>query len=128
VAYDHCGDVLQLRVDVGRQVDAELLDHVGHRVAGELHLVLVAGAIEADHQTVADQLVAADALDIHQVHQRHGLRRQLPAQYKGGEEQLHGAQGASHWELPLKGGNSGDAKNRVSQPAELLSLSTPRPA
>ena len=45
-------------------VDAEALEHRLQRLLGERDVVEgVAGAVEADHQAVADELVLADALD-----------------------------------------------------------------
>ena len=42
-------DVTQFRVDIIRQLQAKLAQHIGDRLAGELHLVAIARAIEANH-------------------------------------------------------------------------------
>ena len=56
------GDVLELRVDVRRNGDAELRQHVPDALDGERRLAgLVAGAVEADDEAVTDELVAAHA-------------------------------------------------------------------
>lgn len=64
-------------------------------------------------------------IDIHQIHQRgspHGQGQQ--------QDQCHQPtiENATHKKLSTHIGNKGLAKKRVSQPGELLSLSTPRPA
>jgi hypothetical protein len=66
--YHHGRGILQLRPRAGRHRDAELLQHVLQALCGERCLRgLVAGAIQAHHQSVADQLVAAHAGHLHQV-------------------------------------------------------------
>ena len=61
-------------------VDAEPLEHADQGFAGEERVVeLVAGAVEADHEAVADELVVADALDVGDVldpHLREGEARE----------------------------------------------------
>jgi hypothetical protein len=59
----HGGDVLQLQIRVGREVDAELAQHVHDALHGKRRLRgLIAAAVQADHQPIADQLVAAHAV------------------------------------------------------------------
>ena len=54
--------------DAGRNGHAEFLQHVDDALHRERRLRgLIAGAVEADHQSVADQLVAAHAGDDGQV-------------------------------------------------------------
>ena len=56
----HRGDVLQLQVRAWRNRHAEALEHADKALGGEGRLGgLVAGAVEADHQAVANELVAA---------------------------------------------------------------------
>ncbi len=80
---DHGGHVLELDVagvGRGRQGDAHLLQIVLHRLGGVGHLGgLVARAIEADHQPIAGQLVAAHALHGSNFLDAQGLRG-LPGQ------------------------------------------------
>ena len=64
----HRRDVLQLRRHVGRHRDAELREHVRQRLHRERRLAgLVAGAVQADHEAVADELVGAHALHLRHV-------------------------------------------------------------
>ena len=59
---------LAVRMFSPRGVDAEALEHRLQALLGEGRVVeAVAGAVEADHQAVADQLVVAHALDIDDV-------------------------------------------------------------
>ena len=58
--------------DLVAGVDAQPLQHADQRFAGEDVVVqLVAGAVQPDHQAVADQLVVADALDVGDVLDAH---------------------------------------------------------
>ncbi|MNT56095.1 hypothetical protein D3C72_1933750 [compost metagenome] len=118
----HRRDVLQLHVaDVGRHLDAELGQHVVEGLQGEGRLGgLVAGAVQAHHQAVADQLVVPHALDARQVLEAlglHGARGEQQAE--GGDQSLHGR---SH-----QNGNSGLMKNRSNQPGWLASAKAPVP-
>ncbi len=85
----HRGDVLglQLRRLIGG-VDAEPFQHPDERLAGEHRVVeLIAGVVEADHQSVADKLVGTHAFDVGDVLDP-GLRagRDRP-QREGAEQQ-----------------------------------------
>jgi hypothetical protein len=73
-AHHHGGHVFQAGVAALGQRHAELAQHVGHRLALEFDLAAVARALQAHHQAVADELVLAHALDLHQVAQRCGAR------------------------------------------------------
>ncbi|ABA50544.1 hypothetical protein BURPS1710b_0470 [Burkholderia pseudomallei 1710b] len=84
--HHHRGDVLQLHVRhrrraaaVGRAVvdrDAEVREHVRERLRRERRLHrLVARAVEADDEAVADQRVVAHALDLREVLQALRARR-----------------------------------------------------
>ena len=65
--HHHGGDVLGLH-DLAAGVDAQPLQHGLDALLGERRVLqAVAGAVEADHQAVADQHVVADALDVDQV-------------------------------------------------------------
>jgi hypothetical protein len=74
---DHHGrHVLQLQLGAGRQADALLLQHRHDRLHGERGLGgLVAGAVEADHDAVAGQLVLAHAAEAGEVLQALGVGR-----------------------------------------------------
>jgi len=64
------GDVLQLHVLRGRgiQRNAEVAEHVHQALRGERRLGgLVAGAVEPDHEAVADQRIVTHALERNQV-------------------------------------------------------------
>jgi hypothetical protein len=73
-------------------IDAEPLQHGGERLLGEGNVVeRVAGAVEADHQAVADQLVLPHALDVAEI-----LDARSRAGARGGERgQKHGQQDGS---------------------------------
>ena len=59
---------LPVRMFGAAGVDAEALQHRLQRLLGEGDVVeRVAGAVEADHEAVADQLVLAHALDVGEV-------------------------------------------------------------
>ncbi|MCY1430831.1 hypothetical protein D9M71_467870 [compost metagenome] len=79
----HRGDVAQLHVGARRHGDAQLRQHVGQALAGERCLHgLVAGAIQAHHQAVADQGVAAHAGKFSQIAQALDLSSTGAAQAK----------------------------------------------
>ncbi|KAG1197323.1 hypothetical protein G6F35_012832 [Rhizopus arrhizus] len=64
----HRRHVLQLRVDVRRHIDAELAEQVLQALHGERCLAgAVTAAIQAHHQAVAHQRIAAHATDLGQV-------------------------------------------------------------
>ncbi|MDT4842737.1 hypothetical protein FQZ97_766500 [compost metagenome] len=83
---DHDGrHVLQLHIAAGGHGNAQLRQHVGQALLGERRLAhLVTAAVQAHDQTVADQLVAAHALDRGQVLEPLGLRRAGARQQAGG--------------------------------------------
>jgi tetratricopeptide (TPR) repeat protein len=65
--HHHGGDVAGAQ-GLAADVDAEPFQHRGERLLGEGNIVEgVAGAVEADHQAVADELVLPHALDISEV-------------------------------------------------------------
>ncbi len=65
--HHHGGDVAGAQV-LAADIDAEPLEHRLQRLLGEGDVVeRVAGAVEADHEAVADQLVLPHALDIGEV-------------------------------------------------------------
>jgi len=81
------GHVLQLRVDVGRHVHAQLAQQVLQALHGEGCLAgAVAAAVQADHQAIAHQRIGAHAAHLGQVldafgrrrgnHREHGQQRQ----------------------------------------------------
>ena len=72
-------------------VDAEPFQHADQRLAGEHRVVeLVAGAVQADHQAIADQLVLANALDIGDVLDAHlGVGRQSGGEREDESEQAN---------------------------------------
>ena len=66
--HGHRRHVLELRIDVRGHDDAQLGEHVLERLDGEGRLAgLIAGAVEPDHQPVADELVGAHALHLRHV-------------------------------------------------------------
>ena len=96
---DHRRHILELqlgRIARGRQGDAHLLQVIGQCLLGVGHLRgLVARAVEADHQTIACQLVAAHALDGGNLLDACGMRRQgEPAGAKGCDHQQGGVRRA----------------------------------
>ena len=76
--YHHGGDVAGAQ-RLAADVDAEPFQHRVQRLLGERNVVEgVAGAVEADHQAIADELVLPHALDIGEVldaRSRPGVRR-----------------------------------------------------
>ena len=77
VGGDHDGRDVAGAQRLAADVDAQPLQHRGERLLGEGRIVdRVAGAVEADDEAVADQLVLAHALDIGEVLDAgRGLRR-----------------------------------------------------
>ena len=70
--HHHGGDVAGAQ-GLAADIDAQALQHRGQRLLGERDVVEgVAGAVEADHQAVADELVLAHALDIGEVFDARG--------------------------------------------------------
>ena len=63
----------------GGDRNAHLQEHVGEALRGEDGLLLVAGAVEANHDAVADQLIVAYAFDRDQILEPRGGRQ------RGGE-------------------------------------------
>jgi hypothetical protein len=58
------GDILQLQVDLWRNGDAHVRQHAFHAADRERSLRgLIAAAIQADHQAITDQLIAANSGD-----------------------------------------------------------------
>ncbi len=75
----HRGHVFRLQVGgyAGRQVDAQALKHGEQRLGGVGHLRgLVAGAAEADHQAVADELIHPHPLHAGEIADGGGVRGQ----------------------------------------------------
>ena len=104
---------------------AHLREHVGERLDGERRLAgLIAGAVEPDHQAVADELVGAHALHLRHVLDALGVREARPPAERGATvtaasiELLHGC---------LQNGENTELKNRVSQPMRLALSMTPLP-
>jgi hypothetical protein len=91
----HRGDVVGLQIHVAG-VDAETLQHADQALSGEhafaAVLDLVAGAVEADHQAVADQLVLAHALEIGDVLDPRGRRGRRLGGQDDGDRQGRGRQ------------------------------------
>ena len=92
---DHdAGDVFCL--DRGRvDGDAHAIEHVGETLGGKNRLAFIAGAVQSDDETVADQLVVSNALEGREVfYSADGAGDSVGAQ--GGEDQemedsvLHG--------------------------------------
>ncbi|MNM96126.1 hypothetical protein D3C81_1085920 [compost metagenome] len=112
------GNVLQLHVThVRRNADAELGEHVVEGLQGERRLRgLVASAVEADHQAVADQLVVAHALDGGDVLQALGVSRQA----KQHTEQHH--VGAGHARDPADGFAGMARSHKRSSPLHHMAL------
>ncbi len=74
--HHHRRHVLQLHVHALRNRDAQLLQHVVQALRGERRLHrLVAGAVEAHHQAVADQRVVPHALNAGELLEPLGMRR-----------------------------------------------------
>ncbi|MCY1414200.1 hypothetical protein D9M71_296430 [compost metagenome] len=138
------GDVLQLHVaHVRRHLDAELRQHVVEGLQGERRLRgLVAGAVEADHQAVADQLVVAHALDGGDVLQAFGLGGQAQQCTEQNHVGAGHARDPANTEnfagmarsysdhrphYPAQNGHIGLRKNRSSQPGWLASAKAPVP-
>ncbi len=70
----HRGDVLQLDIAAGRHLDAELRQHVVEGLHRKWRLGgLVTAAVQADDQAVADQLVAAHAMNGRDILQPFGM-------------------------------------------------------
>ena len=90
----HRGDVLGVQLgDLVARVDAQPLQHADQRFAGEHGVVeLVAGAVQPDHQAVADQLVVAHALDVGDVLDAHLRRRRGQEPEQGGEGEEEGGE------------------------------------
>ena len=83
VGGDHDGGDVAGAHGLAADVDAEPLQHRLQRLLGERDVVeRVAGAVEADHQAVADELVLAHALDIGEVldarRRRHAIGPSAP--------------------------------------------------
>ncbi|MNT05575.1 hypothetical protein D3C72_1401990 [compost metagenome] len=78
----HGSNVFHFWIDFGRQLNAKLAQHIGHRLAGELHLIFIARAVEADHQAVSHQLVTAHALNIDHISQSFCGCRRRPQQHQ----------------------------------------------
>ncbi|KAG1522954.1 hypothetical protein G6F50_018651 [Rhizopus delemar] len=77
----HRRHVLQLRVDVRRHIDAELAEQVLQALHGERCLAgAVTAAIQAHHQAVAHQRIAAHATDLGQVLDARGAGRRSHCQ------------------------------------------------
>ena len=80
---------LPVRRVCAADVDAEPLQHRLQRLLGEGDVVEgVAGAVEADHQAIADELVLAHALDIGEVldaRRRPGANRDAQARQNHGQ-------------------------------------------
>jgi hypothetical protein len=65
--HHHGGDVARAQ-RLAADVDAEPFQHRGERLLGEGNVVEgIAGAVEADHQAITDELVLPHALDIGEV-------------------------------------------------------------
>src|SRR5690606_15968779 len=111
------------------QAHAVLLEHVAHRLAGVARLGAVAAAVEADDDAVADQLVLAHALHVHQAAEP--LRRCRSGQQQRGQQRepalgdTHrcAAEACGH----VHSGASGWLKKRDSQPLRLALATVPRP-
>jgi len=68
IAGDHHGGDVAGADGGAADVDAHALEHRLQRLLGEGDVVeRIAGAVEADHEAVADQLVLADAFDVGEV-------------------------------------------------------------
>src|SRR5690606_9882888 len=104
----------------------QLRQHVGQALLGKGSLPhLVAAAVQADHQAVADQRVAAHTLYRGQVLDAFGLRRR--GHQRGGRDNL--AQPAQQRKETMRGAHdqNGEAirKKRCSQPMVCTSSMTP---
>ena len=65
--YDHGGDIAGTQ-RLAANVDAEALQHRGERLLGKRNIVEgVAGTVETNHQSITDELVLPNALDIGEV-------------------------------------------------------------
>ncbi len=104
---DHRRQVLGLQLGfLVAGVDAEPLQHADQRLAGEHGgIELVAGAVQPDHQAVADELVLADALDIGDVLDPHGFGE--GGDERGGGEDEQGGDDAFHGRFPARKGLRG---------------------
>src|SRR5690606_20815369 len=130
-AHHHRRDVAQSRMVILGDLHPELLQHVRHGLTGELHLRPVAGALQADDQPVADELVLPYAFHVHERTQRldvacrpgDGGRRVYSRAYES-RDQSDQEMALSH---SHQNGIHGLAKKRVNQPAVLALLSGPLP-
>ena len=72
--------VLRTVISSGLHGNAHLLEKIGQTLRGEERLLAVAGAVQADHQAVADELVIAHAFERYQfLEPRGGAQRAQPA-------------------------------------------------
>ena len=119
--HGHRGNVLQLRIHVRGNGHAELGEHVADALDGERRLArLVARAVEADHEAVADELVVAHAL--------HGgdVLHALGMGEARGQRQSTSGEGALQ-ESFHQNGIQGELKKRASRPGLLALASAPLP-
>jgi len=119
--YRHCGNVLELRVGSRGNGDAEFGEHVDDALDRKRRLAcLVAGPVEADDQSVAHELVAANAGDgcqvLHSLGTRGGGAGQ--AEDDSQEERLQVFHACARQ-------NRIDEKNRASSPGRFASFSAP---
>jgi hypothetical protein len=109
----HGRDVLELRSDGRGHYHAQLSQHVQQRLDGEGRLAgLVAGAVQADHQAISDELVGAHALHLRHVLDTFGMD-------EGGGQPKRQREAepveVTHDPILYSGANT-ELKNRVSQP------------
>jgi len=84
--HHHGGDVLGLH-GFAAGVDAQPLQHGLDGLLGERRVLQrIAGAVEADHQAVADQHVLPDALDIGQILDPRKSKNRRGSSRKGGSD------------------------------------------
>jgi hypothetical protein len=99
--HHHRGDVAGTN-RLAADVDAEALKHRCQRLLREWNIVeRVAGAVESDHETVADQLVLAHAFNIGEIldaRGRPGVNRDTQGQY---HRQARGPQSPRHHCSPM---------------------------
>ena len=100
--HDHSSDVFQLQIGARRNRHAQPLQHADKALRGEGGLGgLVAGAIEADHESVAHQLVLPDAADRGEILDPVGMRWSLQHEHEYGAEQQKERVPANLFALPV---------------------------
>ncbi len=117
---DHRRGILEPGADAGRQLQPKPAGHAAHRL-GEVFEVVVARTVEPDDDPVAGQLVRADALELAEVADALGARRNGCSDE--GQDGDQAGKDARHGRVPQNGEIM--LKKLLSQPSRLARWTAP---